>query len=117
MVYGTNITLSNGEQIPGQDLRVGMKTLYYDPKTGELITTKVSQIKVLNSSYIMVINGNIEVTGLNIQPIFVKFENGSVGWTMIGNLNYTMELYCPLNNTRVPVTSLKIIFGISPYMI
>ncbi len=111
VAYGTNITLSNGEQIPVQDLKVGMKTLSYDPNTGELITTTVSQIKVLNSSYIMVINGNIEVTGLNIQPIFVKFENGSVGWTMIGNLNYTMKLYCPLNNTWVPVISLKIIFG------
>ncbi len=111
VAYGTNITLSNGEQIPVQDLKVGMKTLSYDPNTGELITTTVSQIKVLNSSYIMIINGNIEVTGLNIQPIFVKFENGSVGWTMIGNLNYTMKLYCPLNNTLVPVTSLKIIFG------
>ncbi len=111
VVYGTNITLSNGEQIPVQDLKVGMKTLSYDPNTGKLITTTVSQIKVLNSSYIMVINGNIEVTGLNIQPIFVKFENGSVGWTKIGNLNYTMQLYCPLNNTWVPITSLKIIFG------
>ncbi len=111
MVYGTNITLSNGEQIPVQDLKVGMKTLSYDPSTGELITTTVSQIKVSNSSYIMVINGNIEATGLNIQPIFVKFENGTVGWTMIGNLNYTMQLYYPLNNTWVPVTSLKIIFG------
>ncbi len=111
VVYETNITLSNGEQIPVQDLKVGMKTLSYDPNTGELITTTVSQIKVLNSSYIMIINGNIEVTGLNIQPIFVKFENGSVGWTMIGNLNYTMQIYCPLNNTWVPVTSLKIIFG------
>jgi len=110
VAYGTNITLSNGEQIPVQDLKVGMKTLSYDPNTGELITTTVSQIKVLNSSYIMIINGNIEVTGLNLQPIFVKFENGSVGWSMIGNLNYTMQLYCPLNNTWVPVTSLKIIF-------
>jgi len=111
VVYGTNITLSNGEQIPVQDLKVGMKTLSYDPNSGKSITTTVSQIEVLNTSYIMVINGNIEVTGLTIQPIFVKFENGSVGWTMIGNLNYTMELYCPLNNTWVPVTSLKIIFG------
>ncbi len=102
VVYGTNITLSNGEQIPVQDLKVGMKTLSYDPNTGEPITTTVSQIKVLNSSYIMIINGNIEVTGLNIQPIFVKFENGSVGWTMIGNLNYTMKLYSPLNNTWFP---------------
>jgi len=111
VAYGTNITLSNGEQIPVQDLKVGKKTLSYDPYNGELITTTVSQIKVLNASYIMVINGNIEVTGLNLQPIFVKFENGSVGWTMIGNLNYTMQLYCPLNNSWVPVTSLKIIFG------
>lgn len=106
VLNGTLVTLSNGSTIPVQDLQPGMKTLSYDTSNGSLLNTTVSRIIETNVSSVLLINHHISISGLGDQPVFVKLANGSMEWLVLGLLNYSMQIYNPVNDTWLPIKSI-----------
>ena len=109
VITGTNITLSNGSTVPVQDLKPGMKTLSYDTATNLYINTTVSSVHETNVTRYIEVNHLIGISGFSDQPIYVMFQNGSTGWTLLGSLNYTMKVFDALNGTWMPVISIELI--------
>jgi hypothetical protein len=108
VLQGTMITLSNGTQIPVQDLKPGMKTLSYDTINGSLINSTVSNVTETNVSNVLELNHQIYISGMGDQPVFVKLANGSMEWLVLGKVSYGMSIFDPLNNTWIPVTSITL---------
>jgi len=112
VLTGTNITLADGSSIMVQNLHPGMKTLSYDVQTGKLMETTVTSVIENNVSMITSINnGELFVSGMEDQPIFVKLPNGTEEWLTVGQLTTSMELFNPLNNNWTQITNLTILFG------
>lgn len=111
VLYGTNITLANGTTIPVQDLRPGMKTLSFDTSSGQLLNSTVNRVTETNVSTIVQINHNIGISGLGDQPVFVKLQNGTTKWVVLGQVNYTMQIFNPINQSWTPVKSLIVGHG------
>ena len=109
VIVGTNITLANRSIVSVQDLKPGMKTLSYDTATGLYINTTVSSIQETNVTSYIEVNHLIGISGLSDQPIYVMYLNGSTGWTVLGNLNYTMKAFDALNGTWMPIISIELI--------
>ena len=111
VLYGTDIALANGSVIQVQYLRIGMKTLSYNVNTGEFENTTVSAIVVTNVTSVIEVDGFIGISGLTDQPIYVMLSNGTPEWTMLGQLNYSMKLFDPLNSSWIPVYNLTTLHG------
>lgn len=111
VLYGTDIALANGSVIQAQYLRIGMKTLSYNVNTGEFENTTVSAIVVTNVTSVIEVDGFIGISGLTDQPIYVMLSNGTPEWTMLGQLNYSMKLFDPLNSSWIPVYNLTTLHG------
>jgi len=56
-------------------------------------------------------NGMLYVSGLNDQPLYGRYPNGTSAPIVLGQLNKAMYLYDALNNTWIPVTSLVVFYG------
>lgn len=108
VINGTKIALANGTQIPVQYLKPGMQTLSYDTSNGSLITSTVSNVTETNVSNVVELNNQIHISGMGDQPVYVKLANGSAEWLVLGKVNYGMNLFDPLNNTWIPVTSITL---------
>jgi hypothetical protein len=106
VLNGTEITLANGTQIPVQDLKPGMKTLSYDTVNKQLIRSTVVSDESHNVSSVIELNHAIYISGMSDQPVYVKLQNGSQQWVVLGEVNYTMSLFDPVNNTWIPVHSI-----------
>lgn len=112
VLNGTLVQLYNGTTIPVQDLKYGMNTLSYSVQTHSLIRTTVTSITKTNVSMIMAINGGqLMISGMSDQPVYVKLSNGTEEWLTIGELSYNMQLFDPLNSTWINITSLSLLFG------
>lgn len=106
VLSGTEITLANGTLVPVQDLHTGMKTLSYDTVNGSLIQSTVTSVTETNVSHVLEINKNIYISGMGDQPVYVKLQNGTTEWQILGKLNYNMSIFDPSNNTWIPITSI-----------
>ena len=111
VLFGTNITLANGTTIPVQLLRHGMKILSYNPDNGSLVDSTVLYVNSSSVTLVVNVNGIVYISGLNDQPVYVQVQNGTKEWVMLEQLNFTMKIYYPINNTWVPVSSLTILTG------
>ncbi len=112
VLNGSTISLSDGSSVPVQDLRPGMKTLSYDVNTGNFITTTVTRVIESNVSMIMNINnGELFISGMGDQPVFVKLSNDTEEWLTIGQLTTNMQIFDALNNTWIHLTSIALQFG------
>ncbi|MBX8645761.1 MAG: hypothetical protein KIS30_03255 [Thermoplasmata archaeon] len=56
-------------------------------------------------------DGMVKVTGLTDQPIYVQLQNGTEEWLLLGQLNFTMKIFDPLNNTWLPVYNITALHG------
>ena len=86
-----------------------MKTLSYDTATDRYVNTTVSSVRETNVTSYIEINHLIGISGFSDQPMYVMFQNGSTGWTVLGNLDYTMKVFDALNGTWMPVISIELI--------
>lgn len=61
---------------------------------------------------VMEVNGGeICISGMYDQPVFVKLQHGTEEWLTIGQLSYGMELYNPMNNSWTNVSGISLRFG------
>ena len=111
VLFGTNITLANGTTTPVQLLRPGMKVLSYNPDNGSLVDSTVLYVNSSNVTLVVNVNGVVDISGLNDQPVYVELQNGTKEWVMLGQLNFTMKIYYPANSTWIPIYSLTILTG------
>ncbi|MGC9164660.1 MAG: hypothetical protein ACP5GU_02900 [Thermoprotei archaeon] len=81
VLYGTEITLYNGSEIPVQYLHVGDEVLFYDIVLHRFVKSHVVSINVSNVSGIININnGFLYLSGWNDQSVFVLLQNGTKKW-------------------------------------
>lgn len=106
VLYGTNITLANGVDIPVQNLKTGMKTLSYNPSNSSLVSTAVSKVTETNVSSVIEINHKIFISGMGDQPVYVKLRNGTTEFTVLGEVNYTMQIFNPVKDKWTNVSSI-----------
>lgn len=108
---GTEIALANGTSIAVQDLRPGMELLSYDTSTDAPTAMTVYSINSTTVPYIIEVNHQLALSGLGDQPVFVRLSNGTTGFVDLGYLNYSMELFDPLNSSWIPITSITLLNG------
>ena len=121
ILYGSLVSLADGQKVPVQDLAVGEQVLSYDILSGNyaagLSTSALTTgtIRAITITYVTQIvdinNGLLFVSGMTDQPLFAIAQNGTAMPVMLGQLNTSMELYDALNNTFIPITSLTILTG------
>jgi hypothetical protein len=112
VLSGTLITLASGTQIPVQDLQIGQKVLSYNTHTGKIVTTTVYNNTAIHVSQVLDINnGLLYASGLNDQPIYAQFQNGTQKWVELGQLTVGMKIFDPVTNSWTPVTSIQTISG------
>ncbi len=112
VLYGTQISTSQGHSVPVQNLQVGDKILSYDPVTSKFVRDRVTSINVTHvTSLIDINNAMLYVSGLHDQPIYVKLPNGNTKWIMVGQLNTSDSLIEPITGKWAPVTSIQLVGG------
>lgn len=111
VLYGTNITLGNGTQMQVQDITQGTHVLSYNVSNQSVYQGTVFQITISTVSQVWSINGILSVSGVTDQPLYVQLANGTKEWLFLGELNTTMKIYCPQNNTWIQITSITILQG------
>lgn len=96
---GTLITLSNGTQVPVENLKAGMLLLSYNMTTQHFVTTTITRfanVTVHNEMTITTIDGNSITTDQNPgQKFYTMFPNGT--WTLlpVTELQVGYKLYYP----------------------
>jgi hypothetical protein len=112
VLYGTLIAMANGTFLPVQDLQPGMEILSYDTATGQYFNSTLTKSEVTtNVSQLWEIDGIVNISGVNKQPVYVQLQNGSDEWVVLGQLNFTMKIYDALDNTWMPIYSIIIRIG------
>lgn len=108
----TMIMLANGTSVPVKALKDGDMVKAYDLSTHEMVDTKVTSNMAKQVDQIIEINGGeLFVSGLTDQPMYVQLQNGSIGHIELGQLKSGMKLFNPISNSWIYVTSAQLING------
>ncbi len=112
ILNGTLVSVTKGNSIPVQDLKVGENILSYDPLTNSLFQNKVISINVTVASSILDLNhGLLYVSGMKDQPIYTLLPNGTAEWIMVGSLTALDKVLDPLNGTWIQINSIQALSG------
>jgi hypothetical protein len=111
VLYGTNITLSDGSTIEVQDLAIGEHILSYNFSSQSLINGTVVGITASNVTQIWKVDGIVGISGINDQPLYVQLQNGAEELLPLGKLNDTMKIFDPLNGTWIQVYNITVLNG------
>ncbi len=111
LLKGTSITLADGTTLPIEKIRAGMELLGFDIENNTFLTETVVYTDSSRAETMLVINDGLLVTTPYDQPIFVR--NGDfTGWLINpADLEIGWEVFCPLDNLWVEVTSLEYVDG------
>ncbi|MEM0117120.1 MAG: Hint domain-containing protein [Conexivisphaerales archaeon] len=106
------ILLSNGSTVPVQKLKAGDMVKSYDILTHNMIDVKVTgnSAKIVNQ-IVDINNGQLFMSGLTDQPMYVQLQNGSINQIELGQLTAGMKLFSAMTGTWVRVTSIQILNG------
>jgi len=108
----TMIMLANGTSVPVKTLKVGDMVKAYDLSTDKMVDTKVTSNMAKQVDQLIEINGGeLFVSGLTDQPMYVQLQNGSIGHIELGQLKSGMKLFNPISNSWIYVTSAQLING------
>ena len=108
---GTLITLSDGTQVPVQNLQVGMQLLSYDLSTNRYLVTTITRFYTVTTDNQMVIKtstGKPLIVDQNpAQELYVLLPAGY--WTLmpVTELKIGYSLYDAMSQTWVPITSIQ----------
>ncbi|MGC8948947.1 MAG: Hint domain-containing protein, partial [Thermoprotei archaeon] len=112
VLYGTEITLYDGSEIPVQYLHVGDEVLSYDTVLHRFVKSHVVSISVSKVSGIIDINnGFLYLSGWDDQSVFVLLRNGTEKWIVLKDLKNGMKLFDPIDNKWIEIINISIRTG------
>ncbi|MEM3637689.1 MAG: Hint domain-containing protein [Conexivisphaerales archaeon] len=112
VLENTMILLANGTSIPVKLLTRGDMVRAYSFTTKQMITTQVISNTARQVNQVLNINnGELLVSGINDQPMYVQLPNGTFEQIELGQITTGMRLFSPMSNTWFLVSNLRLING------
>ena len=111
MLDNSRVAMAHGGTIPASRVAAGDQVLGYDPSSGQVVTeTVVSNVKTRVGMVIEFNGGMLTTTPLD-QPIYVR-DGNFTGWIKDPmNISIGSQVYLPLDNEWVEITSATYMVG------